>query len=217
MMDARPILVSALKRCPFVAILRGVTPGEVETITEVLIAAGFGMIEVPLNSPDAFDSIGRIVRRFGGDALIGAGTVLSEADVARVADTGAQLVISPNVNIAVIAATAGRGLISLPGYFTPSEAFAAIDAGATGLKLFPAEAASPRILNAQRAVIPRAVPILAVGGVSPETLADWRGACEGFGLGSALYKAGMSAGEVGVRAAAFVEALKMVDDRGDRT
>lgn len=216
MMDARPTLVAALKRCPFVAILRGVTPGEVEAITETLIAAGFGMIEVPLNSPDAFDSIGRIVRRFGGDALIGAGTVLSEADVARVADTGAQLVISPNVNIAVIAATAGRGLISLPGYFTPSEAFAAIDAGATGLKLFPAEAASPRILSAQRAVIPRTVPILAVGGVSPETLADWRGVCEGFGLGSALYKAGMSAGEVGVRAAAFVDALKMVDESTGR-
>lgn len=212
-MDARPTLISALERCPFVAILRGVTPNEVEAITETLIAAGIGMIEVPLNSPDPFDSIGRIVRRFGGDALIGAGTVLSEADVARVADTGAQLVISPNVNIDVIAATTNRGLISLPGYFTPSEAFAAIDAGATGLKLFPAEAASPRILGAQRAVIPRTVPILAVGSVSPETLVDWRGACDGFGLGSALYKAGMSADEVGARAAAFTDALRRSPQR----
>lgn len=212
-MDARPTLVAALQRCPLVAILRGVTPDEVEGVTEVLIAAGIGMIEVPLNSPDPFDSIGRIVRRFGGDALIGAGTVLSEADVARVADTGAQLVISPNVNIDVIAATTNRGLISLPGYFTPSEAFAAIDAGATGLKLFPAEAASPRILGAQRAVIPRTVPILAVGGVSPETLVDWRGACDGFGLGSALYKAGMSADEVGARAAAFTDALRRSPQR----
>jgi 2-dehydro-3-deoxyphosphogalactonate aldolase len=213
MMDARPTLVSALKRCPFVAILRGVTPGEVEAITEVLIAAGIGMIEVPLNSPDPFDSIGRIVRRFGDDALIGAGTVLSEADVARVADTGAQLVISPNVDTAVIAATARGGLISLPGYFTPSEAFAAINAGATGLKLFPAEAASPRILGAQRAVIPRSVPILAVGGVSPEALVDWYGACDGFGLGSALYKAGMSVNEVGARAAAFMDALRRSPQR----
>ena len=208
-MDARLTLATALKRCPLVAILRGVTPDEVEAITEALISAGIGIIEVPLNSPEPFDSVRRIVRSFGDVALIGAGTVLSEADVARVADTGAQLVISPNVDPAVIAATAGRGLVSLPGYFTPSEAFAAINAGATGLKLFPAEAASPRILNAQRAVIPRSVPILAVGGVSPDTLADWWGVCDGFGLGSALYKAGMSPGEVGARATAFTDALRI--------
>lgn len=207
-MDASQTFAAALERCPLIAILRGVKPDEVEAITETLLSAGINMIEVPLNSPEPLESVQRLVRRFGDDALIGAGTVLSEADVARVADTGARLIISPNVDRAVIAATASRGLISLPGYFTPSEAFEAINAGATALKLFPAEAASPRILLAQRAVVPRSIPILAVGGASPDTLADWWCACEGFGLGSALYKAGMSAAEVGERATAFVNALR---------
>lgn len=207
-MDPSQTFAAALDRCPLVAILRGVKPDEVEAIAEVLLSAGINMIEVPLNSPEPLESVQRLVRRFGDDALIGAGTALSEEDVARVADTGARLIISPNVDRAVISATARRGLISLPGYFTPSEAFEAINAGATALKLFPAEAASPRILLAQRAVIPRSIPILAVGGASPDTLADWWGACEGFGLGSALYKAGMNAAEVGARATAFVDALR---------
>jgi 2-dehydro-3-deoxyphosphogalactonate aldolase len=206
-MDAKSTFAAALARCPLVAILRGVMPDEVEAIAETLIAAGFGIIEVPLNSPAPFDSVSRLVRQFGNDALIGAGTVLNEADVGRVADTGAQLVISPNVNAGVITATTARGLVSLPGYFTVSEAFAAIEAGATGLKLFPAEAASPGVLNAQRAVIPRSIPILAVGGITPETLAYWGTACEGFGLGSALYKPGMKATEVRTRATAFIKAL----------
>ncbi|MDO7840769.1 2-dehydro-3-deoxy-6-phosphogalactonate aldolase [Sphingomonas immobilis] len=206
-MTAETRFTDAFARCPLVAILRGVKPDEAEAIAEAVIAGGIHIIEVPLNSPDPFDSIERLVGRFGGDALIGAGTVLSAADARRVAETGAQLVISPNVDVEVIGETARLGLVSLPGYFTPSEAFAAIKAGAHALKLFPAEAASPKILKAQRAVIPRSVPILAVGGVTPETMADWRGACEGFGLGSALYSAGMDAAETGRRAQAFVSAL----------
>ena len=206
-MTADSLFTTALARCPLVAILRGVTPDEVEAVGEAVIAAGFAIIEVPLNSPDPFTSIERLVRRFGATALVGAGTVLNEADVARVAATGAQMVISPNVDVAVIAATVRAGLVSLPGYFTPSEAFAAIGAGATALKLFPAEAASPGVLKAQRAVIPRSVPILAVGGITPENMGDWRGACEGFGLGSALYKAGMVSTEVARNANRFVAAI----------
>jgi 2-dehydro-3-deoxyphosphogalactonate aldolase len=206
-MTADLLFTASLARCPLIAILRGVKPNEVEGVAEALIAAGIGMIEVPLNSPEPFDSIACLVRRFGEDVLIGAGTVLSVSDVGRISDIGAQLVISPNVNIAVIAETVRSGLVSLPGYFTPSEAFAAIDAGASGLKLFPADAASPKMLNAQRAVIPRSTPIFAVGGVSPHSMANWRGACEGFGLGSALYRAGMDAGEVGRNAEEFVVAL----------
>lgn len=206
-MDARTTLLDALADCPLVAILRGVRPKEVEAITEVLVNAGIRIVEVPLNSPDSFNSIARIVRRFSERLLIGAGTVLDEADVARVADTGARLVISPNVDSVVIAETIRAGLVSLPGYFTPSEAFAAIKAGATGLKLFPAEAASPQVLNAQRAVVPRSVPILAVGGITPNTISAWRNACDGFGLGSALYKAGMDADEVAKRASQFFAAL----------
>lgn len=206
-MDAKTMLTDALARCPLVAILRGVRPDEVESIAAAVIDAGFSMVEVPLNSPDPFDSIARLVRRFGDRTLIGAGTVLTPADVARVAETGARMVISPNTDTAVIAATVRAGLVSLPGYLTPSEAFAALGAGATGLKLFPAEAASPRVLNAHRAVVPRTVPILVVGGITPENMSEWRNACEGFGLGSALYRAGLSAADVRNRADRFFAAV----------
>ncbi len=128
--------------------------------------------------------------------------------VTAVRATGATLVISPNVNVDVIAATAAAGMISLPGYFTPSEAFTALAAGATGLKLFPAEGASPAMLKGQRAVLPRDVPLLAVGGITPASVADWRGACDGFGLGSALYRVGATAQDVAVNAEAFVTAVQ---------
>ncbi|GHH26836.1 2-dehydro-3-deoxy-6-phosphogalactonate aldolase [Sphingomonas glacialis] len=206
-MDTDTLLTTALERCPLVAILRGVKPSEVEGIVDAVLSAGIHIVEVPLNSPDPFDSIARLVQRFGDDALIGAGTVLSVANARRVAEVGARLVISPNVDVEVIAETQRLGLVSLPGYFTPSEAFAAINAGANGLKLFPAEAATPKILNAQRAVIPRSVPILAVGGITPITMCEWRGSCEGFGLGSALYKTGMDAEQVGRNATDFVSAV----------
>ena len=200
---------TAFDALPLVAILRGIRPDEVESVVDTLIDAGFTLIEVPLNSPDPFDSIETLARRWGTGALVGAGTVLSVADVARVRDAGGRMVISPNTDTAVIAATAAAGMASLPGYFTPSEAFAALGAGATALKLFPAEAASPAVLKAQRAVLPRHLPMLAVGGVTPDTMAPWRAAgANGFGLGSALYKAGDTAAQVGDAARRFVAAWR---------
>ena len=202
-------LNAALAICPLVAILRGVRPDEVEAIGDAIIEAGFSMIEVPLNSPDPLVSIEKLARRYGPEVLVGAGTVLTTADVANVRDAGGSLIISPNVNLDVIRASAAAGMISLPGFYTPSEAFAALDAGATGLKLFPAEGASPAYLKAQRAVLPKDLPMLAVGGVTPGNLGEWMAAgAQGAGLGSALYKAGLDAGEVGQRARAFVAAAK---------
>lgn len=199
---------AAFAQCPLIAILRGVKPDEVEAIGDALVDAGFALIEVPLNSPDPFDSIARLAKRLGDRALVGAGTVLRETDVTAVAGAGGTLIISPNANPQVIAATAGRGMISLPGIATPTEAFAALDAGATALKLFPAEAASPAVLKAMRAVLPPATRVLPVGGITPDTMQPWRDAgAPGFGLGSALYKPGFSAAEVGTRAMAFIRAL----------
>lgn len=198
---------TAFAALPLVAILRGIRPDEVEAAADALMEAGFTLIEVPLNSPDPFDSIARLARRCEGRALVGAGTVLTVEDVGRVAEAGGRMVISPNTDVRVIAATAERGLASLPGYFTPSEAFAALAAGATALKLFPAEAATPAVLKAQRAVLPKHVPMLVVGGVAPDTMAPWRAAgADGFGLGSALYKPGRSAAEIGAAARAFAAA-----------
>lgn len=207
-MTARETLAAAMARCPLVAILRGVQPDEVEAIAAALIDAGFAMIEVPLNSPDPLTSIERLAHRFGDDALIGAGTVIETGQVRAVREAGGQLIVSPNSDAQVIAASAEAGMVSLPGYFTPSEGFAALKAGATGLKLFPAEAASPAVLKAQRAVLPRETPVLVVGGITPDNMAPWREAgADGFGLGSALYKPGRSAAEVGAQAAKFVAAI----------
>lgn len=195
-------------QCPLVAILRGVTPDEVEGIGEALIAAGFGIIEVPLNSPDPLGSVARLARRFGEEALIGAGTVLDPADVARVADAGGQLIVAPNTDPRVIRAACAAGMVAAPGYFTPSEGFAALEAGAQALKLFPAEAASPAVVKAQRAVLPRDVPLIVVGGITPGTMAAYCAAgADGFGLGSALYAPGMSAADVGARARGFAAAI----------
>ena len=158
---------AALAACPLVAILRGVTPGEVVAVGEALFDAGFRLIEVPLNSPDPLDSIARLAKAFAGRAVIGAGTVLRAADVAAVAAAGGTMIVSPNTNVEVIAATRQGGLVSLPGIATPSEAFAALDAGATALKLFPAEGANPAVLKAIRAVLPAGVRVLPVGGITP--------------------------------------------------
>jgi 2-dehydro-3-deoxyphosphogalactonate aldolase len=198
-----------MERCPLVAILRGVQPHEVEEIGSALIAAGISMIEVPLNSPDPFSSIERLARRFRDNALIGAGTVLNANQVRDVSEAGGQLIVSPNLDNGVIVATAHARMVSLAGYFTPTEGFAALEAGATGLKLFPAEAASPAMLRAQRAVLPRDVPVFVVGGIDARILGAWRDAgADGFGLGSALYRPGRAPADVMMRAASFVSAVK---------
>jgi 2-dehydro-3-deoxyphosphogalactonate aldolase len=202
-------LTRRMAECPLVAIIRGVTPDEVEEVGEALYAAGIRIIEVPLNSPHPFRSIRRLSARLGERALIGAGTVLDPIDVARAEEAGGRLIVSPNTNEAVIEATASTGMASMPGYFTPSEAFAALRAGAHALKLFPAEAASPELVKAQRAVLPKQVPLLVVGGVKPDTMRPWLEAgANGFGLGSGLYRPGQSREEVEAQARAYVAGLK---------
>ena len=199
---------AAFARCPLIAILRGVKPGEVEDIGEALVESGFALIEVPMNSPEPLESIFRLANCFSGRAVIGAGTVLRESQVAEVRAAGGTMIISPNANLGVIAASAAAEMVSLPGIATPSEAFAALDAGATALKLFPAEAASPAVLKAMRAVLPKEVRVLPVGGIAPDNMGPWTAAgAAGFGLGSALYKPGLSAEQVGANARAFVAAL----------
>jgi 2-dehydro-3-deoxyphosphogalactonate aldolase len=199
---------AAFARCPLIAILRGVKPDEVEAIGEALVGAGFTLIEVPLNSPDPLTSIARLAERLKGRAVIGAGTVLTAENVAAVEAAGGTMIISPNVHAEVIAATAKAGLVSLPGFATPSEAFAALAAGATALKLFPAEAASPAVLKALRAVVPADTRLLPVGGIASDNMAPWLAAgAAGFGLGSALYRPGMAADAVAERARAFIAAL----------
>ena len=197
--------------CPLVAIIRGVTPDEVVAVGEALLAAGIGIIEVPLNSPEPIESIRRLSAAMGDRALVGAGTVLRVEQVDDVKAAGGRLIVAPNANVAVIAASAAAGLVSAPGIFTPTEAFAAIEAGATALKLFPAEAASPAVVKAQRAVLPRDVPLLIVGGVGPDTMAPWLAAgADGCGLGSGVFKPGQSATEVGAQARAYVAALSSI-------
>lgn len=198
---------AALATCPLVAILRGVTSGEVVAVGEALFDAGFRLVEVPLNSPDPLDSIARLAKAFAGRAVIGAGTVLRAADVAAVAAAGGTMIVSPNTNIEVIAATRTGGLVSLPGIATPSEAFAAVDAGAAALKLFPAEGANPAVLKAIRAVLPAGVRVLPVGGITPDSMAPWlKAGAAGFGIGSALYSPGVGPDEIAVRARAFIAA-----------
>lgn len=200
---------AAFDRCPLIAILRGVTPPEVVAVGEALVETGFTLIEVPLNSPEPFESIALLAKAFAGRAVIGAGTVLRMPDVAGVQSAGGTMIISPNVNIDVIAATQRAGLVSLPGAATPSEAFAALDAGATALKLFPAEGATPRVLKAMRAVLPIDVRVLPVGGITPDNLAPWLNAgAAGFGLGSALYTPRLSPADVAARARGFITALR---------
>ena len=194
---------------PLIAILRGLTPPEAPAIGAALIEAGFNTIEVPLNSPDPLESIAILAREFGSDALIGAGTVLSPADVNAVADAGGKLIVSPNCDVDVITQTKARGLQSWPGIFTPSEAFAALNAGADGLKLFPGAMAGTAGLSAMRAILPEGTQVYAVGGAGPDNFDQWIAAsADGFGIGSALYKPGLTAAEVATRAATIVAAYK---------
>lgn len=194
-----------------VAILRGLVPAEALEIGRVLIDAGFDKIEVPLNSPDPLFSIELLAKTYGDKALIGAGTVLSEKDVQIVAKVGGQLIVSPDCNVDVIKMTKDLGLRSYPGIMTPTEAFAAIRAGADGLKLFPGSIIGPSGLKAIRAVLPTDCNVLAVGGAGPENFFVWKEAgVNGFGIGSALYKAGMTASDVAERANDIVAAYDAV-------
>ena len=208
-MTPMDILRDSLDRMPLIAILRGMKPDEAPWVLETLVAAGFQILEVPLNSPRWFESLAYLVRHAPPGTLIGAGTVLTEAEADEVAATGAKLMIAPNCAPPVIAAAKARGLIALPGVATPTEAFAALAAGADGLKMFPGELLPPAAVKAWRAVLPKETLLVPTGGVTPENVAAYRKAgANGFGIGSALYKPGMSREELAQRAAAFVAAIR---------
>jgi 2-dehydro-3-deoxyphosphogalactonate aldolase len=206
---------AALERMPLIAILRGVRPEEAVDIGAALIEAGINVIEVPLNSPEPFESIARLSEAFESVAVIGAGTVLRIDQVERLSDAGGTIAVSPNMNPAVIEACLAKGIVSIPGIATSTEAFAAIEAGAAALKLFPAEGSSPAWLRALRAVLPAGVPVLPVGGIQPDIMDAWlRAGARGFGLGSGLFQPGLGADEVGARAAKYVEVMKMLSIAG---
>lgn len=196
-------------RLPLVAILRGLEPERAVAVGEVLVDAGFDIIEVPLNSPEPLTSIAALVEALGDCALIGAGTVLTEAQVDDLAAIGAQLVVSPNCNPAVIRRTAAHGMVSMPGVVTPTEMFAALEAGATGLKIFPAEMISPAIIKAVRAVLPPQVPVLAVGGINTGNMGEFLAAgAAGFGIGGSLFKPGKLLADIAADAREIVAAFK---------
>lgn len=198
---------AALRALPLVAILRGLTPAEAPAVGDAIVESGFRLLEVPLNSPQPLESIALLRQRFP-QALVGAGTVLGAQQVREVHAAGGELIVAPNFNAEVIAEAARLGLVSLPGVMTPTEAFGALAAGATGLKLFPAELASPAVVKALLAVLPKGTPLMPVGGITPDNMATWRAAgAAGFGIGSALYKPGKSAAAVREDALRFVAAF----------
>lgn len=197
-----------LARCPLVAILRGVRPEEAEEVTEALAAHGIAIVEVPLNSPDPVESISRLAARFGDRMLIGAGTVMTERQVAEIAEAGGRLIVTPHASAEVVRAARRHGMVACPGVFTPTEAFAMLAAGADAIKLFPAEAASPAVLRAMRAVLPKGTAVLPVGGIEAGNMRPWLEAgAAGFGIGSAIYRPGDTPARVGEKAAALVAGL----------
>src|ERR1700761_3926979 len=198
-----------LAKLPLVAILRGVTPARIEGVAQALFDAGIRAIEVPLNSPDPFASIEKLAKQFGDRCLTGAGTVLDVANVDRVADAGGKLLVTPNTNPAVIAHGVSKGMTVMPGFYTPSEGFAAVAAGAKTLKLFPASTGSIEHLKAMLAVLPKDVPVYAVGGVGAGNMREWKKAgAAGFGLGSDLFKPDFTDAEIADRAKTCVAAWK---------
>ncbi len=197
----------AAKTCGVIAILRGVRPEEVVSIGQALFDAGITIVEVPLNSPDPFTSIQLLSHAFANKMIVGAGTVLSVQDVNLLKAHGGQISVSPDCNPATIARAIELGMEPLPGVFTPTEAFAAVRAGATNLKLFPAEVANPATIRAWKAVLPKHVSVHAVGGVTPENMQTWRNAgATGFGIGSNIFKIGHSPEQVNAAARTFVSA-----------
>jgi 2-dehydro-3-deoxyphosphogalactonate aldolase len=199
-------LAQAMAQLPLIAILRGLTPAEAPAIGEALVSSGFAIIEVPLNSPEPLHSIAALTQQFP-QTLIGAGTVLNAQQVQDVHAAGGRLVVAPNFNPAVVAQALALNMVVLPGVATPTEAFAALDAGAHGLKLFPAEMISPATVKALRAVLPKSAALMPVGGITPDNMAVYRAAgATGFGLGSALYAPGRSAAQVQEMAQAFAQA-----------
>ncbi|MBV9734273.1 MAG: 2-dehydro-3-deoxy-6-phosphogalactonate aldolase [Acidisphaera sp.] len=201
-------LKSWLARCRLVAILRGIRPDEAEPVGEALAEAGIAIVEVPLNSPQPIDSIARLARRFGERLLIGAGTVMTPDDVARIAEAGGRLIVTPHADPAIVQAAKARGMLACPGFFTPAEAFAMLRAGADALKLFPAEAASPAVLKALRAVLPAGTDVLPVGGMDAGTMRPWLEAgAAGFGIGSAIYRPGDDAATVAAKAQRLIAVI----------
>jgi 2-dehydro-3-deoxyphosphogalactonate aldolase len=196
-----PDLRTALAQCPVVAILRGITPPEVDAIGDALVEAGFTIIEVPLNSPEPFDSIGRLARQLGDRALVGAGTVRRVDQVHSILRVGGQIIVMPHADASVVRSAKDAGLVAVPGVYTPTEAFAMIDAGADALKLFPAEASSPAALKAWRAVLPADTLVIPVGGMDATTMQPWLAAgADGIGIGSALYTPGDTVATVRAKA-----------------
>jgi 2-dehydro-3-deoxyphosphogalactonate aldolase len=203
-----------LARLPLVAVLRGIAPEEIDAVAAALHDNGFSVLEVPLNSPRPFESIARLARGYGERCLVGAGTVIQPADVARVADAGGRLVVMPHGDVAVIREAKQRGLVCIPGVSTLTEAFAALAAGADALKMFPAELLSPTVLKAWRAVLPRDTLVFPVGGIRPDNMAPyWAAGADGFGTGSNLYKPGADPAEVRRVAAAYAAGFAALQQR----
>jgi len=210
-------LNEALDHCPLVAILRWITPPEVEDVAAAVIEEGFGIVEVPLNSPDGLVSIERLARRFGQRTVIGAGTVMTAEDVAKVRDAGGTMIVMPHADADVIRAAREVGMSCVPGVATPTEGFASLRAGANALKVFPAEAISPSVLKAWRAVFAKDIPLLPTGGVTEESMAAWKDAgATGFGIGGNLYRPGRTASEVREAARSFVAAWRATPPVGER-
>ena len=205
-MNAQQKFAQALKTIPLVAILRGLAASEARAIGQALVSTGWSLIEVPLNSPQPLESIAELANEYP-QALVGAGTVLTPEDVRNVHAAGGQLIVSPNFNPAVVREGVRLGLVCLPGIMTASEAFGALEAGATGLKIFPAEMITPAVVKALRAVLPPATVLLPVGGITPENMRPYLDAgANGFGIGSALYKPGATAADVAGNAMTFIAA-----------